>query len=84
MLYFNDFIKILDIIQDHRKALQDWQLSYPVYLEVSIDNGEATEENKECLREYNLRLEELRSKTASRLAVYIDSPHEVLPYIECI
>lgn len=82
MLHFNDFIKILDIIQDHRRALQDWQLGYPAYLEVSINNGEATEEDKKCLGEYNLLLEELRSKASSRLAVYIDSPHEVLPYIE--
>jgi hypothetical protein len=44
--------------------------------------GEATEEDKEYLREYNLRLEALRSRTSSRLAVYIDSPQDVLSYIE--
>jgi hypothetical protein len=82
MLYFNDFIKILDIIQDYRKALQDWQLGYPVHFEVLINNGEATEEDREYLREYNLLLEKSRSEVAQKLAPYINNPHEVLPYIE--
>ena len=82
MLYFNDFIKILDIIQDYRKELQDWQEDYPYNIDMRVNNGEATEEEKEYLRECNLELEELRSRISSRLAVYIDSPHEVLPYVE--
>lgn len=82
MLYFNDFIKILDIIQDYHKELQDWQEDYPDIIDIRVNSGEATEEEKEYLREYNLRLKELRSRIASRLASYINSPHEVLTYIE--
>lgn len=82
MLYFNDFIKILDIIQDHRSFYREWQTEYPYYIDNLVNIGKATEEDKEDLREYNLRLEALRSRTSSRLAVYIDSPHEVLPYVE--
>lgn len=82
MLYFNDFIKILDIIQDHRSFYREWQTEYPHHIDSLVNIGKATEEDEEYLREYNLRLEALRSRTSSRLAVYIDSPHEVLPYIE--
>lgn len=82
MLYFNDFIKILDIIQDHRSFYREWQTEYPDYIDNLVNIGKATEEDKEYLREYNLRLEALRSRTSSRLAVYIDSPQDVLSYIE--
>lgn len=82
MLYFNDFIKILDIIQDHRSFYREWQTEYPHYIDNLVNIGKATEEDKEYLREYDLRLEALRSRTSSRLAVYIDSPQDVLSYIE--
>jgi len=82
MLYFNDFIKILDIIQDHRSFYREWQTEYPLYIDNLVNIGKATEEDKEYLREYNFRLEALRSRTSSRLAVYIDSPQDVLSYIE--
>lgn len=82
MLYFNDFIKILDIIQDHRSFYREWQTEYPHYIDNLVNIGKATEEDKEYLREYNLRLEALRSRTSYRLAVYIDSPQDVLSYIE--
>jgi hypothetical protein len=82
MLYFNDFIKILDIIQDYRNGLQEWQLEFPYYIDSLVSRGEATEEEVEYLKECDIKLEELRSKITARLAVYIDSPHEVLPYIE--
>lgn len=82
MLYFNDFIKILDIIQDHRSFYREWQTEYPHYIDSLVNIGKDTEENEEYLREYNLRLEALRSRTSSRLAVYIDSPQDVLSYIE--
>ena len=82
MLYFNDFIKILDIIQDYRNELQEWQLEYPYYIDNLVNIGKATEEEVEYLKELDIKLEEIRSKATSRLAVYIDSPHEVLPYIE--
>lgn len=82
MLYFNDFIKLLDIIQDYRKDLQEWQLEYPYYIDNLVNLGEATEEDIEYLKELDIKFEEIQRKTASRLAVYINSPHEVLPYIE--
>lgn len=82
MLYFNDFLRVLDIIQEYRRELQNWQEDYPYIINIRVNNGEATEEEKEYLREYNLGLEELRSRIASKLASYIDSPQDVLPYIE--
>lgn len=82
MLYFNDFIKILDIIQDYRKDLQDWQLEYPYYIDSLVSRGEATEEEVEYLKELDIKLKEIRSKATSRLAVYINSPQDVLSYIE--
>lgn len=82
MLYFNDFIKILDIIQDYRKELQNWQEGYPYSIDMQVNIGEASEAEKEYLREYNLELEDLRNKIALRLASYVDSPRDVLPYME--
>ena len=71
MLYFNDFIKILDIIQDYHKERQVWQEDYPYIIDIRVNSGEATEEEKE----YLLKLPLYKEIIINKYKIFVHKKH---------